>query len=110
MYVVRRWSVRHSRLLETAYQVLEAVLNKLHPLWNLARLEGAVDQQQEGIENCIELMQQIRKIDGIAGVHVMAYRQEEMVAEIIQKSGVLNGRSPSMPPQLENLYDSRSMQ
>ena len=68
-----------------------------------------MDQQQEGIEICIELMQQIREIDGIAGVHVMAYRQEEMV-EIIQKSGVLNGRSPSMPPQLENLYDSRSMQ
>ncbi len=76
----------------------------------ITRLEGAVDQQQEGIEICIELMQQIREIDGIAGVHVMAYRQEEMVAEIIQKSGVLNGRSPSMPPQLENLYDSRSMQ
>ena len=29
MYVVRRWSVRHSRLLRTAYQVVEAVLNRL---------------------------------------------------------------------------------
>ncbi|HIA42304.1 MAG TPA: hypothetical protein EYN87_09495, partial [Gammaproteobacteria bacterium] len=29
----------HSRLLETAYQVLEAVLNKLHPLWNLVGYE-----------------------------------------------------------------------
>jgi len=39
MYVVRRWSVRHSRLLRTAYQVLEAVLNRLHPLWTLIGYE-----------------------------------------------------------------------
>jgi 5,10-methylenetetrahydrofolate reductase len=66
----------------------------------ITRLEGAVDQQQEGVKICIELIQQIKEIDGIAGVHVMAYRQEEMVAEIIQKSGVLNGRSPSVPSML----------
>ena len=68
----------------------------------IARLEGAVDQQQEGVKICIELIQQIKEIDGIAGVHVMAYRQEEMVAEIVQKSGVLNGRSPSAPSMLGN--------
>jgi 5,10-methylenetetrahydrofolate reductase len=68
----------------------------------ITRLGGAVDQQQEGIKICVELIQQIREIDGIAGVHVMAYRQEEMVAEIIQKSGVLNGRSPSVPSILES--------
>ena len=33
MYVVRRWSVRYSRQLEMAYQALEAVLSRLHPLW-----------------------------------------------------------------------------
>jgi len=69
----------------------------------ITRLEGAVDQQQEGMKICIELIQQIKEIDGIAGIHVMAYRQEEMVAEIIQKSGVLNGRSPSVPSMLGNL-------
>ena len=37
------------------------------------------------------------EIKGIAGVHVMAFRQEETVAEIIQKSGVLNGRVPWYP-------------
>ena len=68
----------------------------------IARLEGAVDQQQEGVKICIELIQQVKEIDGIAGVHVMAYRQEEMVAEIVQKSGVLNGRSPSAPSMLGN--------
>jgi len=69
----------------------------------ITRLEGAVDQQQEGVKICIELIQQVKEIAGIAGVHVMAYKQEEMVAEIIQKSGVLTGRSPSVPSMLENL-------
>jgi len=33
----------------------------------------------------------------VSGIHMMAYRQEESVAEIIQKSGVLAGRRPWYP-------------
>jgi hypothetical protein len=32
MYAIRRWSVRHSRLLETVYTILERVFVYLHPL------------------------------------------------------------------------------
>ena len=39
-------------------------------------------------------MQQCREIEGVAGAHVMAYRQEELVAEIVRESGVLAGRRP----------------
>jgi len=60
----------------------------------VARLEGARDQTQEGKELCIEIIQQVMEIPGVSGVHVMAYRQEEMVAEIIEQSGVLRGRQP----------------
>jgi len=56
------------------------------------RLEGADNQKQEGKRLCIELIQQIREIPGVAGVHVMAYRQEEFVTEIIIESGVLRDR------------------
>jgi methylenetetrahydrofolate reductase (NADPH) len=42
--------------------------------------------QDEGMQICVELIQQVREIKGVAGVHVMAYRQEEMVAEIIQRA------------------------
>ncbi len=34
MYVVRRWSVRHARLLERVYDLFESVMLALHPLWN----------------------------------------------------------------------------
>jgi methylenetetrahydrofolate reductase (NADPH) len=63
----------------------------------IARLEGAQDQRREGIELCVELVQQVREIKGIHGVHVMAYRQEESVAEVIDRSGVLEGRVPWYP-------------
>jgi methylenetetrahydrofolate reductase (NADPH) len=46
-------------------------------------------KKEEGKRICIEIIQQIREIEGVHGVHVMAYRQEETVAEIIQRAGLL---------------------
>ena len=63
----------------------------------VARLAGADDPAREGRRLCIELIQQLRELRGVAGVHVMAYRQEQVVAEIIERSGVLAGRVPWYP-------------
>lgn len=60
----------------------------------IARIEGAKDQKLEGKKICIELIQQIREIEGVAGVHVMAYRQEELVSDIITSSGIMRNRAP----------------
>jgi len=61
------------------------------------RLAGAADQALEGRKICTELIQEIRMLKGVHGVHLMAYRQEETVAEIIDRSGVLAGRVPWYP-------------
>ena len=63
----------------------------------VARLAGAQDQAREGRNLCVELIQEIRTIRGVHGVHVMAYRQEESVAEVIDRSQVLAGRIPWHP-------------
>lgn len=63
----------------------------------IKRLSGAADQKREGIKLCIELIQQIKDIEGVSGVHVMAYRQEETVAHIIDESQVLGGRTAWYP-------------
>jgi len=60
----------------------------------IARLQGAADQVREGKQLCIEIIQQVMEIPGVSGIHVMAYRQEELVADIIHQSGVLRGREP----------------
>lgn len=66
----------------------------------LDRLDGAQDQKQEGKNICIEIIQEIKEIPGIRGVHLMAYRQEKSVAEIVQRSGILADRKPILvnPP------------
>jgi 5,10-methylenetetrahydrofolate reductase len=60
----------------------------------IERLEGAQDQKAEGKRLCIDIMNEVKEIEGVHGVHIMAYRQEEYVAEIVAESGVLKGRKP----------------
>jgi methylenetetrahydrofolate reductase (NADPH) len=56
------------------------------------RRAGAEREGDEGKRICIEVIQQVRQIEGVRGVHVMAYRQEELVAEIIEDAGLLPRR------------------
>lgn len=63
----------------------------------ISRLKQAEKPKQEGKKLCAELIQQIKEIKGVSGVHLMAYRQEESVAEIIDASGALDGRKPWQP-------------
>jgi len=56
------------------------------------RLKSAQKQTAEGKKLCVEIIQQVREIPGVAGVHVMAYRQEELVVEIIEEAGLLPRR------------------
>ena len=60
----------------------------------IERIERAPKQREEGKRVCIELIEQIREMPGVSGIHLMAYRQEESVAEIIERSAVLRGRRP----------------
>ena len=62
------------------------------------RLEKSEKPKLEGKKLCIELIQQIREIEGVGGIHVMAYRQEELVSEIISASGVMQGRQARRNP------------
>jgi methylenetetrahydrofolate reductase (NADPH) len=63
----------------------------------IARMAGAADAAREGRNLCVDLIQEIRSVPGVSGVHVMAYRQEDSVPEIIDRSGVLGGRVPWYP-------------
>jgi methylenetetrahydrofolate reductase (NADPH) len=49
----------------------------------IARLERATDPKGEGQRICVELMQQFSETNGVAGVHVMAPRNESAIAPTI---------------------------
>jgi len=45
--------------------------------------------KDEGIKICIELIQQLRQVEGVAGVHIMAIEWEEAVQPIMEGAGLL---------------------
>ena len=57
------------------------------------RMEGAADAKREGRRICVELMQELQEIPGVAGVHLMAPRNEAEVPRAIEESGVLTPRA-----------------
>ncbi len=54
---------------------------------------------EEGIRICIEIIQQMREIEGISGVHIMAIEWEDAVRQIVDGAGLyprplVNGHNP----------------
>lgn len=55
------------------------------------RLEKATEPEEERIKICVEIIEKLKKIDGVKGVHIMAVEWEEIVPEIVQKAGLVHG-------------------
>jgi len=62
------------------------------PDYVVDRLRGVPEARvsEEGLALCAEIVQQVREIPGVAGVHVMAFGWEEAVPEILERAGVGN--------------------
>ena len=56
------------------------------PNYYIERMTGAEDPKAEGINICVEQIQRLRQIEGIAGVHIMAIEWEQKIQEIVQKA------------------------
>ena len=57
----------------------------------IERLKGVPKEEvkKEGIKQCVDIINQIREIKGVAGIHLMAIEWEEAVPEIVQAAGLL---------------------
>jgi methylenetetrahydrofolate reductase (NADPH) len=66
----------------------------------IKRLQGVppARQREEGKRICVEIIRELTELCGVSGVHVMAYRQEELVAEIIEEAGLLPRRNQQNGP------------
>ncbi len=60
----------------------------------IQRLQDAKDQKEEGIDICVDVINQVRDIPGVAGVHVMAIEWEEAVPEIVKRAGLSDRPEP----------------
>lgn len=54
----------------------------------IERMQGAEKKKEEGLKIAIETIQQLKEIEGVAGVHVMAIAWEEVVPEIVERAGL----------------------
>lgn len=45
-------------------------------------------QAEEGINICIEAIERLKKVEGVAGFHIMAIEWEEKVEEIVKRAGL----------------------
>ena len=47
------------------------------------RIENSDNEKEEGMKICIELIEKYKSIEGVSGVHLMGYKQEEDIASVI---------------------------
>jgi len=56
-------------------------------MW-IERMEKAKEPKEEGINICVDIIKEMRKIEGVAGVHIMAIEWEEAVPTIVERAGL----------------------
>lgn len=53
------------------------------------RMADAKDAREEGVNTCLEIIEQIKEIDGVHGVHIMAVAWEDIVPIIVERAGLM---------------------
>jgi 5,10-methylenetetrahydrofolate reductase len=56
----------------------------------VTRLQGVPKEQvsKEGIRLCVDIINRVREIEGVAGIHLMAIEWEETVPQIVEAAGL----------------------
>jgi methylenetetrahydrofolate reductase (NADPH) len=72
-----------------AMYMRDSVAGLTVPDWYIQRLEKAEDKAAEGIRICVEQIERIRSIEGVAGIHLMAIEWEHRVPELVKEAGLL---------------------
>jgi methylenetetrahydrofolate reductase (NADPH) len=64
------------------------------------RLSGVPSDQveAEGMALCVETIQQLREIAGVAGVHLMVSGRDEIVPEILERAGIRRRHPADLSP------------
>jgi len=55
----------------------------------VTRMEEAKDAKQEGARIILEIIEQLKEIPGVHGIHIMAVGWEDIVPEIVERAGLL---------------------
>lgn len=53
------------------------------------RMADAKDPKEEGVKICLETIEQLKEVDGVHGVHIMAVAWEDIVPRIVEEAGLM---------------------
>lgn len=51
------------------------------------RMADAKDPKEEGVKICVETIEQLKEVEGIHGIHIMAVAWEDIVPRLVEESG-----------------------
>lgn len=61
----------------------------------IQRIERAKDPEEEGIQLALEIIEQLKRIPGVSGIHLMAMGRESAIPRIVTEAGLLpHSQSP----------------
>jgi methylenetetrahydrofolate reductase (NADPH) len=80
------------RSAKSAHWMKNHLYGTIIPDTMIARMEAATDPGREGVRICVELIEELAAIPGIAGVHIMAPGNDAAIPEVID---AVRGRLPS---------------
>ena len=55
----------------------------------VTRMEKSKDVKGEGVKIALEIIEELKKIDGVHGIHIMAVAWEDIVPVVVEKAGLL---------------------
>jgi methylenetetrahydrofolate reductase (NADPH) len=55
----------------------------------VSRMEQSETPKEEGVKIILEIVEQLKEMPGVHGIHIMAVGWEDIVTEIVQKSGLM---------------------
>lgn len=55
----------------------------------IERIKAAENKKEEGVKLCVEMIEHLKTVEGVAGIHLMAVAWEEIVPEITERAGLL---------------------
>jgi 5,10-methylenetetrahydrofolate reductase len=61
----------------------------------IRRMEQASEPREEGVKICVEIIQQLRELEGLRGVHVSTVEWEKIIPQVVELAGLLP--RPSIP-------------
>jgi methylenetetrahydrofolate reductase (NADPH) len=55
----------------------------------VSRMQSAKDAKEEGVGIALEVIDQLRHVEGVSGIHIMAVAWEDIVPSVVEKAGLL---------------------